>query len=76
MAASGRLAGGCWAWLACGEGAPGDVVWAIPGGGEPISSRAAAAIPGMTRLLRLVMNRAYRSGLRKEGYEDVTPRTR
>jgi len=25
----------------------------------------------MTRLLRLVMNRAYRSGLRKEGYEDV-----
>jgi predicted pyridoxine 5'-phosphate oxidase superfamily flavin-nucleotide-binding protein len=38
--------------------------------------RVAAAIPGMTRLLRLVMNRAYRAGLRKEGYEDVTPRTR
>ncbi|MFJ5838758.1 2Fe-2S iron-sulfur cluster-binding protein [Streptomyces shenzhenensis] len=31
------------------------------------------AIPGLTRLLRLVMNRAYRSGLRKEGYEDIEP---
>ncbi|MFI9639074.1 2Fe-2S iron-sulfur cluster-binding protein [Micromonospora sp. NPDC051925] len=28
-------------------------------------------IPGITRLLRLVMNRAYRAGLRKEGYENV-----
>jgi hypothetical protein len=33
--------------------------------------RAVGAIPGMSRLLRLVMNRAYRSGLRKEGYEDA-----
>ncbi|AGL18150.1 FAD-binding oxidoreductase [Actinoplanes sp. N902-109] len=31
------------------------------------------AVPGLTRLLRLAMNRAYRSGLRKEGYADVTP---
>lgn len=31
-------------------------------------------VPGMTRLLRLVMNRAYRSGLRKEGYENVETR--
>jgi ferredoxin-NADP reductase/predicted pyridoxine 5'-phosphate oxidase superfamily flavin-nucleotide-binding protein len=30
-----------------------------------------AGIPGVGRALRLVMNRAYRSGLRKEGYEDV-----
>jgi len=35
--------------------------------------RAIGAIPGMTRLMRVVMNRAYRSGLRKEGYDDVTP---
>ncbi|GIE29583.1 hypothetical protein Ait01nite_026280 [Actinoplanes italicus] len=28
------------------------------------------AIPGLDRLLRRVMNRAYRSGLRKEGYAD------
>ncbi|MGW0946574.1 2Fe-2S iron-sulfur cluster-binding protein [Streptomyces sp. NPDC002623] len=35
--------------------------------------KAVGAIPGMPRLLRLVMNRAYRSGLRKEGYEDVEP---
>ncbi|MGW3954690.1 2Fe-2S iron-sulfur cluster-binding protein [Streptomyces sp. NPDC004752] len=31
------------------------------------------AIPGVTRLLRLATNRLYRSGLRKEGYEDVEP---
>ncbi|WP_259471743.1 2Fe-2S iron-sulfur cluster-binding protein [Streptomyces shenzhenensis] len=31
------------------------------------------AIPGVTRLLRLATNRTYRSGLRKEGYEDVEP---
>ncbi|TQM43608.1 hypothetical protein FB388_0955 [Pseudonocardia cypriaca] len=30
-----------------------------------------ARIPGIARLLRLVTDRAYRSGLRKEGYEDV-----
>ncbi|RSM47425.1 phenylacetate-CoA oxygenase [Amycolatopsis balhimycina DSM 5908] len=28
-------------------------------------------VPGIGRMLRPVMNRAYRSGLRKEGYEDV-----
>ncbi|GIM91276.1 FAD-binding oxidoreductase [Paractinoplanes toevensis] len=31
------------------------------------------AIPGINRLMRLVMNRAYRSGLRKEGYDDLAP---
>ncbi|WP_255622507.1 2Fe-2S iron-sulfur cluster-binding protein [Pseudonocardia sp. DSM 110487] len=30
-----------------------------------------AGIPGITRVLRLVTDRAYRSGLRKEGYEDI-----
>ena len=30
-----------------------------------------ARIPGIDRAMRLVMNLAYRSGLRKEGYEDV-----
>ncbi|MDQ7909772.1 2Fe-2S iron-sulfur cluster-binding protein [Phytohabitans sp. ZYX-F-186] len=35
--------------------------------------KALGAIPGVTRLLRLVMNRAYRSGLRKEGYEGIEP---
>ncbi|WP_433272618.1 2Fe-2S iron-sulfur cluster-binding protein [Actinosynnema sp. CS-041913] len=30
-----------------------------------------ARIPGIGRVLRLAMNVAYRSGLRKEGYEDV-----
>lgn len=33
--------------------------------------KAIGTIPGMARLLRLVMNLAYRSGLRKEGYEDA-----
>ncbi|GAB3435804.1 2Fe-2S iron-sulfur cluster-binding protein [Actinophytocola sediminis] len=33
-----------------------------------------ARIPGIGRVLRLVMNRAYRSGLRKEGYEVQRPR--
>ncbi|MFJ8787927.1 hypothetical protein [Streptomyces sp. NPDC102462] len=32
--------------------------------------RVLGAVPGSKRLLRLVANRAYRSGLRKEGYED------
>jgi ferredoxin-NADP reductase/predicted pyridoxine 5'-phosphate oxidase superfamily flavin-nucleotide-binding protein len=41
------------------------------GGPPAFLLKVAGAIPGMTRLLRLVMNRAYRSGLRKEGYEDV-----
>ncbi|WP_432988875.1 2Fe-2S iron-sulfur cluster-binding protein [Dactylosporangium sp. CA-233914] len=30
-----------------------------------------AGFPATSRVLRLVMNRAYRSGLQKEGYEDV-----
>lgn len=33
--------------------------------------RVVAGIPGITRVLRLVTDRAYRSGLQKEGYEDV-----
>lgn len=35
--------------------------------------KAVGAVPGLTRLLRLVMNRVYLSGLRKEGYEDMGP---
>jgi ferredoxin-NADP reductase/predicted pyridoxine 5'-phosphate oxidase superfamily flavin-nucleotide-binding protein len=35
--------------------------------------KVVGAIPGINRLLRLVMNRAYRSGLRKEGYDDPAP---
>jgi predicted pyridoxine 5'-phosphate oxidase superfamily flavin-nucleotide-binding protein len=35
--------------------------------------KVVAGIPGISRVLRLVMNRAYRSGLEKEGYEDVRP---
>ncbi|MCH6163284.1 FAD-binding oxidoreductase [Streptomyces marispadix] len=47
---------------------------AADGGGPPtFLLKAVGAIPGLHRLLRLVMNRAYRSGLRKEGYEDVEP---
>ncbi|MEU9896910.1 2Fe-2S iron-sulfur cluster-binding protein [Streptomyces phaeochromogenes] len=44
---------------------------AAEGGPPAFLLKAIGAIPGMARLLRLVMNRAYRSGLRKEGYEDV-----
>ncbi|MFE9683197.1 2Fe-2S iron-sulfur cluster-binding protein [Streptomyces sp. NPDC006285] len=40
------------------------------GGPPAFLLRAVGAIPGVTRLLRLVADRAYRSGLRKEGYED------
>uniref|UniRef100_A0AAU3H5Z2 FAD-binding oxidoreductase n=1 Tax=Streptomyces sp. NBC_01401 TaxID=2903854 RepID=A0AAU3H5Z2_9ACTN len=35
--------------------------------------RAIGAIPGMPRLMRLAADRLYRSGLRKEGYEDTEP---
>ncbi|MFC8226608.1 pyridoxamine 5'-phosphate oxidase family protein [Streptomyces sp. NPDC057287] len=38
------------------------------GGPPAFLLKAITGIPGMTRLLRLVMNRLYRSGLRKEGY--------
>lgn len=41
------------------------------GGPPSFLLKAIGAIPGMSRLLRLVINRSYRSGLRKEGYEDV-----
>ncbi|MFE2939970.1 2Fe-2S iron-sulfur cluster-binding protein [Streptomyces sp. NPDC059255] len=41
------------------------------GGPPAFLLKAVGAIPGIDRLLRLVMNRAYRSGLRKEGYEDT-----
>jgi uncharacterized protein len=41
------------------------------GGPPAFLLRVVSAIPGMTRLLRLVMNRTYRAGLRKEGYEDA-----
>ncbi|MFD3378288.1 MULTISPECIES: 2Fe-2S iron-sulfur cluster-binding protein [unclassified Streptomyces] len=44
---------------------------AAEGGPPAFLLKAVGAIPGMARLLRLVMNRAYRSGLRKEGYEVV-----
>ncbi|MEU9343485.1 2Fe-2S iron-sulfur cluster-binding protein [Streptomyces sp. NPDC048278] len=43
------------------------------GGSTAFLVRAVGAIPGVTRLLRLAMNRAYRSGLGKEGYEDIEP---
>ncbi|GAA3951490.1 pyridoxamine 5'-phosphate oxidase family protein [Actinoplanes auranticolor] len=47
---------------------------ASAGGGLSSSLlKVIAAIPGMTRLLRLVMNRAYLLGLRKEGYEHLVP---
>jgi ferredoxin-NADP reductase len=38
--------------------------------------KVVGAIPGINRLLRLVMNRAYRFGLRREGYADVAPAPR
>jgi len=41
------------------------------GGPPAFLLKVIGAIPGMTRLLRLVMNRAYRFGLEKEGYEDI-----
>ncbi|MFC9431297.1 2Fe-2S iron-sulfur cluster-binding protein [Streptomyces sp. NPDC056987] len=41
------------------------------GGPPAFLLKAIGAVPGIDRLLRLVMNRAYRSGLRKEGYEDT-----
>ncbi|WP_084701949.1 2Fe-2S iron-sulfur cluster-binding protein [Cryptosporangium arvum] len=42
------------------------------GGAPSALLRAVAAMPGLGRVLRGVMNRAYRSGLRKEGYDDVS----
>ncbi|MFJ4828955.1 2Fe-2S iron-sulfur cluster-binding protein [Streptomyces sp. NPDC088747] len=40
------------------------------GGPPAFLLKLVGAIPGMTRLLRLATNRLYRSGLRKEGYEE------
>jgi predicted pyridoxine 5'-phosphate oxidase superfamily flavin-nucleotide-binding protein len=40
----------------------------VAGGPPAFLLKVVGAIPGMTRLLRLVANRAYRFGLRKEGY--------
>ena len=44
---------------------------AAEGGPPAFLLKAIGAIPGVNRLLRLAMDRAYRSGLRKEGYEDT-----
>ncbi|WP_020417227.1 2Fe-2S iron-sulfur cluster-binding protein [Amycolatopsis sp. ATCC 39116] len=41
------------------------------GGPPALLLKVLGAIPGVETLLRLVMDRAYRSGLRKEGYEDL-----
>ncbi|MFI5953981.1 2Fe-2S iron-sulfur cluster-binding protein [Cryptosporangium sp. NPDC051539] len=41
------------------------------GGPSAFLLRVVGSIPGLTRLLRLAMNSAYRSGLHKEGYDDV-----
>ncbi|URM96545.1 FAD-binding oxidoreductase [Actinomadura madurae] len=41
------------------------------GGPPAFLLKAVGAIPGINRLLRLATNRLYRSGLRKEGYEDI-----
>lgn len=46
-------------------------VAAADGGPPALLLKALGAVPGLTRLLRRVMDLAYRSGLRKEGYEPV-----
>ncbi|MFE8911108.1 2Fe-2S iron-sulfur cluster-binding protein [Streptomyces globisporus] len=43
------------------------------GGPPAFLLKLGGAIPGVTRLLRMATDRLYRSGLRKEGYEDVEP---
>ncbi|MFF8036060.1 2Fe-2S iron-sulfur cluster-binding protein [Streptomyces sp. NPDC016626] len=43
------------------------------GGPSAFLLKRVGAIPGVNRLLRLVTNRVYRSGLRKEGYADIEP---
>ncbi|WKU05592.1 2Fe-2S iron-sulfur cluster-binding protein [Micromonospora sp. HUAS LYJ1] len=47
-----------------------------PGGPPAVLIRIIGAIPGLSRLLRVVMRRAYRSGLRKEGYADLADERR
>lgn len=44
------------------------------GGPPAFLLKFAGAIPGIARLLRPLLNRAYRSGLRKEGYADLDGR--
>ncbi|MFD3482213.1 2Fe-2S iron-sulfur cluster-binding protein [Streptomyces sp. NPDC058665] len=46
------------------------------GGPSAFLLKAVGAIPGINRLLRLAGDRLYRSGLRKEGYEDIEPAAR
>ncbi|WP_329225333.1 2Fe-2S iron-sulfur cluster-binding protein [Streptomyces sp. NBC_00111] len=41
------------------------------GGPTAFLMKAVGVIPGMSRLVRLVVDRVYRSGLRKEGYDEV-----
>ncbi|MGX4655103.1 hypothetical protein ACWCHM_15510 [Micromonospora sp. SCSIO 07396] len=43
-----------------------------PGGPPAALLRVISATPGLSRALRVVMRRAYRSGLRKEGHADIT----
>ncbi|WP_345982316.1 2Fe-2S iron-sulfur cluster-binding protein [Streptomyces sp. DSS69] len=43
------------------------------GGSSAFLLRALMAVPGLSRLLRLVVDRAYSSGLRKEGYDALVP---
>lgn len=46
---------------------------AADGGPPAFLLKVVGAIPGVNWLLRLAGNRLYRSGLRKEGYEDIEP---
>ncbi|MET9094087.1 2Fe-2S iron-sulfur cluster-binding protein [Streptomyces cyaneofuscatus] len=43
------------------------------GGSSAFLLKALMAVPGLPRLLRLVVDRAYSSGLRKEGYAALAP---
>ncbi|WP_329130205.1 2Fe-2S iron-sulfur cluster-binding protein [Streptomyces sp. NBC_01476] len=43
------------------------------GGPPAFLLKLVGAVPGVSGLLRLAANRLYRSGLRKEGYEDLEP---
>ncbi|MGW9304827.1 2Fe-2S iron-sulfur cluster-binding protein [Streptomyces cyaneofuscatus] len=43
------------------------------GGSSGFLLKALMAVPGLPRLLRLVVDRAYSAGLRKEGYDAVAP---
>ncbi|MEU0358708.1 2Fe-2S iron-sulfur cluster-binding protein [Streptomyces cyaneofuscatus] len=43
------------------------------GGSPALLLKALMAVPGLSRVLRLVVDRAYSSGLRKEGYDVLAP---